>query len=238
MTLSVPSFLAAATSLLIPPPAETEATVDQLVPPPEFGEELDPEHPAASIARAVIPISANRCGDLTRMPPVSFPNPTAAVRKAAPRNVRRSVGLPRRAAFTPCLKRLASVCCLTRRTVSRDVTELTPPAPHWSYRQVGTPLPLSFRRLERGALYQLHVRDVVVRRAKLQQAHHQRAAHGPVIHPDGGQRRVEQFGRGQIVVTDDRDATPDRQGMFSRGLVNRVRCVVGVGDDRCRGIHA
>src|SRR5258708_4237991 len=94
------SCLAAATSLLIPPPAEAEATVAQLVPPLEFGEELDPEHPAANIARAVSPVSVNRCGDLTRMPPVSFPNPIAAVRKAAPRNVRRSLGPPRRAAFT------------------------------------------------------------------------------------------------------------------------------------------
>src|SRR5260370_21932042 len=101
MTLSVPSCLAAAMSLLIPPPAEAEATVDQLVPPLELDEELDPEHPAASMARAVSPISANRCGDLTRMPPVSFPNPIAAVPKTAPRNVRRSGGPPRRVAFTP-----------------------------------------------------------------------------------------------------------------------------------------
>ena len=64
MTLSVPSFLAAATSLLIPPPAEAELTVAQLVPALEPGEELD-EHPAAASARLVSPISANRCADLT-----------------------------------------------------------------------------------------------------------------------------------------------------------------------------
>jgi hypothetical protein len=50
--------------LLIPPPADAEVTVDQFVPPLELGEELD-EHPAASSARPVSPISANRFADLT-----------------------------------------------------------------------------------------------------------------------------------------------------------------------------
>jgi hypothetical protein len=65
-------------SLLIPPPADAELTVDQLVPPLELDEEPD-EHPAASSARALSPISANRCGDLTRMPPVGFPKVAAIV---------------------------------------------------------------------------------------------------------------------------------------------------------------
>src|SRR5882724_12932194 len=73
MTLSVPSLLAAAISLLIPPPAATALTVDQSVPPLELDEEL-PEHPAASSARAPSPASAIRYGDLTRMPPVNFPS--------------------------------------------------------------------------------------------------------------------------------------------------------------------
>jgi hypothetical protein len=78
MTLSVPSFLAAATSLLSPFPAEAVVAVDQLVPLLELGEELG-EHPATSNARAVSPMSANRCGDLTRMPPAGLPIPIAAV---------------------------------------------------------------------------------------------------------------------------------------------------------------
>jgi hypothetical protein len=46
-------------SLLIPPPADAEVTVAQLVEllEPEPDEELD-EHPAASSARAVSPMSA------------------------------------------------------------------------------------------------------------------------------------------------------------------------------------
>jgi hypothetical protein len=59
MTLSLPSFLAAAMSLLIPPPAETEVTVAQLVPPLELDEELA-EHPAASSASAVTPMTVKR----------------------------------------------------------------------------------------------------------------------------------------------------------------------------------
>jgi hypothetical protein len=65
-------------SLLIPPPAEAEVTVAQLAPPLELDGELDVEHPAASMARPVSPISANRCDDLTRTPPVSFPIVVAA----------------------------------------------------------------------------------------------------------------------------------------------------------------
>ena len=73
MTFSVPSFLAAATSAFIPPPADTEVTVAQLVPPLEL-DELE-EHPAPSNARAATPAIANRYDDLTRLPPVSFPIP-------------------------------------------------------------------------------------------------------------------------------------------------------------------
>ncbi len=39
MTLSVPSFLAAATSLVIPPPADADVTVAQLVLPLDDDEE-------------------------------------------------------------------------------------------------------------------------------------------------------------------------------------------------------
>jgi hypothetical protein len=94
MTLSVPSFLAAAISLLIPPPAETVLTVDQSVPPLELDE--PDEQPAASSARAPSPISAVLRGDLTRMPLVNFPIPIAFVPKAeAKSNVRRSANRPR-----------------------------------------------------------------------------------------------------------------------------------------------
>ena len=66
-------------------------------------------------------------------------------------------------------------------------------------------------RLQRGALDELDGGYVVIRRAGFQQPLHQRAAHGPVVHPDGRQRRVEQFRGGQVVVADDRDAGPDRE---------------------------
>jgi hypothetical protein len=63
--------LAAATSALIPPPAETEVSVAQLTALPELeelaaelDEELD-EQPVASSVRAATPASANRYGDLT-----------------------------------------------------------------------------------------------------------------------------------------------------------------------------
>ena len=59
MTLSWPSFLAAAMSLLIPPPADADETVDQLVPPPEPELELD-EQPAASNASAATPTRVKR----------------------------------------------------------------------------------------------------------------------------------------------------------------------------------
>ena len=69
MTLSVPSFLAAATSALIPPPAEAEVSVAQLVVLVELDEEpdeeLDDEQPAASSVAAATPASANRYEDLT-----------------------------------------------------------------------------------------------------------------------------------------------------------------------------
>jgi hypothetical protein len=81
ITFSVPSFLAAAMSLAIPPPAAAEETVAQFAPPLELGDELD-EHPAASSARAASAASVYRCGDLTRMPPVaSRPDASAARRK-------------------------------------------------------------------------------------------------------------------------------------------------------------
>ena len=63
MTLSVPSSLAAATSAFMPPPAEAEVCVAQLV-PPEL-EEPDDEQPAASRAAAATPASASRYEDLT-----------------------------------------------------------------------------------------------------------------------------------------------------------------------------
>src|SRR2546421_7346489 len=65
MTLSVPSFLAAATRAFMPPPAEAEACVAQLVTPPEPPEEPEDEQPAASSAAAATPASASRCEDLT-----------------------------------------------------------------------------------------------------------------------------------------------------------------------------
>jgi hypothetical protein len=49
----------------MPPPADADVTVDQLVPPLELDEEEPDEHPAAASARAVSPTSANRCADLT-----------------------------------------------------------------------------------------------------------------------------------------------------------------------------
>jgi len=50
----------------MPPPAEAEAAVAQLVPlPDEPDEEPDEEHPAASSAAAATPASASRCEDLT-----------------------------------------------------------------------------------------------------------------------------------------------------------------------------
>ncbi len=66
MTLSVPSFLAAATSVFMPPPAEAEVAVAQLVAlalDVELDEELD-EQPAASSAAAATP-TANLYDDLT-----------------------------------------------------------------------------------------------------------------------------------------------------------------------------
>jgi hypothetical protein len=65
MTLTVPSFLAAATSAFMPPPAEAEASLAQLVPPLELPEEPEDEQPAASSAAAATPASASRCEDLT-----------------------------------------------------------------------------------------------------------------------------------------------------------------------------
>ena len=59
MTLSVPSFLAAATSLLIPPPDDADVTVAQLVLPLDDGDEFE-EHPAAAKASAVTPIRVKR----------------------------------------------------------------------------------------------------------------------------------------------------------------------------------
>src|ERR1700691_295169 len=108
MTLSVPSFLAAAISLAMPPPAETVVTVDQLVPPLDVDE--PDEHPAASSARALSPPSANRYGDLTRMPPVNVPIPVAFVQRPWRSNARRSADHPSNTIQPKCLKRLASVC--------------------------------------------------------------------------------------------------------------------------------
>src|SRR6266567_9297063 len=83
MTLSVPSALAAAISLLIPPPAAADVTVAQLVPPFEVFEELD-EHAAASNARAAAPASASRGVDLMCMPPARFPSPSWPALPASP----------------------------------------------------------------------------------------------------------------------------------------------------------
>src|SRR6266567_5681597 len=108
MTLSVPSFLAAVTSLLIPPPAEAEVTVDQLLP---LEPDDEPEQPAASSARAPSPMSADRCGDRTRMPPVKFPIPIAFVPEAVGEKQYQEAGGPSREHHWPkCLKRFASVC--------------------------------------------------------------------------------------------------------------------------------
>ena len=59
MTLSVPSFLAAATSLLIPPPDDADVTVAQLVPPLDVDGELV-EQPAAAKASAATPTRVKR----------------------------------------------------------------------------------------------------------------------------------------------------------------------------------
>src|SRR5260370_13747848 len=65
MTLSVPSFLAAATSEFMPPPAEAEVCVAQLVLLPlEPVEEPDDEQPAANSVATATPASANRYEDL------------------------------------------------------------------------------------------------------------------------------------------------------------------------------
>jgi hypothetical protein len=61
--------------LFIPPAAEADVTVAQLVPPLEVFEELD-EHAAASNARAATPASASRGVDLMCMPPACFPSPS------------------------------------------------------------------------------------------------------------------------------------------------------------------
>src|SRR5260370_32254073 len=63
MTLSVPSALAAATSLDIPPPAAADVAFAQLNPPPLDDEDPEP-HPAVS-TRAATPASANRPRILT-----------------------------------------------------------------------------------------------------------------------------------------------------------------------------
>jgi hypothetical protein len=60
--------------LFIPPAAEADVTVAQLVPPLEVFEELD-EHAAASNAKAATPASASRGVDLMFMPPACFPSP-------------------------------------------------------------------------------------------------------------------------------------------------------------------
>ena len=65
MTLSVPSFLAAATSASMPPPAEAEVCVAQLVPPLELSGEPDDEQPTATSAAAATPASASRYEDPT-----------------------------------------------------------------------------------------------------------------------------------------------------------------------------
>ena len=70
MTLSVPSFLAAATSLLIPPAEDAEVTVAQLVPPLDVDDELD-EQPAAAKASAADPYKGETVGrSHGKLPPV------------------------------------------------------------------------------------------------------------------------------------------------------------------------
>jgi hypothetical protein len=59
-------------SAFIPPPPAADVAVFHLAELPEPDEEPD-EHPAPRSARALIPMSANRIGDLTHIPPVSFP---------------------------------------------------------------------------------------------------------------------------------------------------------------------
>jgi hypothetical protein len=59
--------------LLIPPPAEAEVTVAQLVPPLELDEEFD-EHPAASSADAATPVRIKRYADLTKCLLFGFPH--------------------------------------------------------------------------------------------------------------------------------------------------------------------
>jgi len=58
--------LAAATSAFMPPPAEAEVSVAQLVLLPlELAEEPDDEQPAANNVAAATPARANRYEDLT-----------------------------------------------------------------------------------------------------------------------------------------------------------------------------
>jgi len=60
MTLSVPSFLAAATRALMPPPAEAVVSLAQLtLEPDDPDDELD-EQPVASSTAAATPANANR----------------------------------------------------------------------------------------------------------------------------------------------------------------------------------
>jgi hypothetical protein len=65
MTLSVPSALAALISALMPPPADAEVSLAQLVPLLlEPDDELDEQPAANSVAAAATPTSANRYDDL------------------------------------------------------------------------------------------------------------------------------------------------------------------------------
>src|SRR5258707_425178 len=109
MTLSVPSFLGAATSLLIPPPEDAAVTVAQLVPPLDVVEELE-EQPAAAKATAAAPRRVKRYGDLTGNCLLLFGYPTferAADAKRPPRSSAQEVsGPPRERHPTKDLKRL------------------------------------------------------------------------------------------------------------------------------------
>ena len=98
MTLSLPSFLAAATSSLIPPPAEADAALSQPFPLLEPGEEPD-EQPVTSNARAAgaaSAMSAKRCGDLTGDCLLLTPRPLGA------RADRRSPQIPPIAQSSAC----------------------------------------------------------------------------------------------------------------------------------------
>src|SRR6266516_96448 len=131
MTLSLPSFLAAATSSLIPPPAEADAALSQPFPLLEPGEEPD-EQPVTSNARAAgaaSAMSAKRCGDLTGDCLLLTPRPLGARadrRSPQRRNVQGSFGHLQAARGSHPYTFMHPGGLRAAARVSRGVTDLTP----------------------------------------------------------------------------------------------------------------